>query len=253
MLALSAVASLARAQNSASWDGFYASFDIGGANPKACSNSTLNGAAIDPAAASFSSCPGGGVVGGIQFGENFQTKRLVWGLGADLDYWSSGTADTSGVFTGAAPPAGTYGFTGKFSPKEFAILGGHIGYAGNLFMPYVRAGAVLTTGSQTTTLHYLPPGGTQTLASFNAGKNYNSIGWAGGGGVDVGLNGAWSITAEYLHISLGKGADSTTACTGAPGACAAFEGIALESSHTAFNANMFRIGISYWFNYWDKP
>jgi len=51
MLALSAVASLARAQNSASWDGFYASFDIGGANPKACSNSTLNGAAIDPAAA----------------------------------------------------------------------------------------------------------------------------------------------------------------------------------------------------------
>ncbi len=253
MLASSAVAGLTHAQDGASWDGFYASFDIGGANPKACSTSVLNGAGIDPATAAFTSCPRSGAVGGIQFGENFQIHRLVWGLGADIDYWSTGTANTSTVFIGAAPPAGTYGFTGKFSPREFAILGGKVGYAGNLLMPYVRAGAVFTTGSQNTTLRYLPPGAAQTVASFGAGKSYDTTGWAGGTGIDVGLNGQWSLTAEYLRISLGKGTDSTTICAGTAGACAPFAGIALATTHTAFTANMFRIGISVWFNYWDKP
>ncbi len=51
-------------------------------------------------------------------------------------------------------------------------------------------------------------------ASFGEGKNFASTGWAAGGGAEIGLNGAWSITAEYLHVSLGKGSSSTAACAG---------------------------------------
>jgi hypothetical protein len=71
--------------------------------------------------------------------------------------------------------------------------------------------------------------------------------------MEIGLNGAWSISAEYLHMNLGKGSSSTTTCAGAASACAAFAGISLDNTHNAFTANIFRIGVNYWFNYWDKP
>lgn len=254
ILLLTSGVRLACAQSNAPWDGAYGGILLGGANPNACSTATLSGAMLGPASpTTLSSCPGSGIVGGLQFGENYQTKRLVWGVGADVDFWDAKDTASTLKFTGAAPPAGTYGYAGKFSPKEFAILGGRIGYAGDIFLPYVRAGAVITTGARDSTVNYLPTGAVSPVASFNGGKNFASTGWAAGGGADIGLNGAWSITAEYLHVSLGKGADSTTTCEGTAAACAAFAGISVESTHHEFTANMFRIGINYWFDYWSKP
>jgi hypothetical protein len=29
--------------------------------------------------------------------------------------------------------------------------------------------------------------------------------------------------------------------------------VSLDTTHNTFTANVFRIGINYWFNYWDKP
>lgn len=253
VLALTSIAGAVSAQNSAAWDGFYAGINLGGVNTSACSSATLNGVAIDPTTTTFSSCPSGRGVGGLQIGENFQTKRLVWGVGADLDFMSSKDNNPTLRFAGPAPPAGTYASAGRLSPKDFAIVGARIGYAGDVFMPYVRAGGVFTLGSQSASISYTPIGTVVPIASFNEGKNFGSSGWAAGAGAEIGLNGAWSITAEYLHLSLSKGADSTTTCAGAAATCAAFAGISLDSSHTGFTANVFRVGINYWFNYWDKP
>ena len=97
------------------------------------------------------------------------------------------------------------------------------------------------------------PGAAAPAASFDEGKNFASTGWVAGGGIEIGLNGAWSVTAEYLHMSLGKGASATTTCAGTAAACAPFAGVSLDSTHDGFTANIFRIGINYWFNYWDKP
>jgi len=253
-LMLVSAAGVASAQSSTPWDGFYLGADVGSLSSKVCTSSTLNGAGIDPTGEKpFTGCSGSGLAGGLQFGENFQLNRLVLGIDVDLLVSSSSSASSTSSFTGQAPPPGTYSFSGKLSPGDFAIIGGRVGYGGNLIFPYLRAGGVVTTGSKSSTLNYTPAGTTAPIASFSGGKNFNSTGWAAGGGAEIGLNGAWSISAEYLHMSLGKGSSSATTCAGAAAACAAFAGVSLENNHGSFTANVFRIGINYWFNYWDKP
>jgi outer membrane immunogenic protein len=251
---LASIAGAASAQSDKPWDGPYAGVNAGGARNGTCISSALNGAAIDSqSAATLSSryCPSGGVVGGVQVGENFQTKRLVWGVGADLDAWSAKDDKASLKYAGAAPPPGTYAFSGKLTPNDFAIIGPRIGYAGDLWLPYLRVGAIVTTGSHNSTLSYAPAGAAKATASFNGGQNFKTTGWAAGGGTEIGLNGAWSITAEFLHVNLGKGSNPTTICSGSTSACAAFSGISLGSTHDRFTANVFRVGINYWFRYWE--
>jgi outer membrane immunogenic protein len=252
--ALLLTAGVASAQSTPSWDGFYLGASLGGESTNVCNSSVLTGMNIDPATSTLSRCSSGGLVGGLQFGENFQFKRLVFGIGADVVISEAKSDSSTLQFMGAAPPPGTYSLSGKSSPKDFAIVGGRIGYGGNVFFPYVRAGAVaVIAGSQSTTLAYIPAGTSTPVASFDGGKNFNSTGWAAGAGAEIGLNGAWSISAEYLHMSLGKGSSPTSTCAGAVSACSAFAGVSLETTHNTFTANVFRIGINYWFNYWDKP
>lgn len=250
--ALILMTQVASGQNATAWEGFYLGASLGNQNGKVCNSSTLTGVGIDPAAATFTSCSGSGLLGGLQFGENVQFKKLVVGIGADIVISEAKSDDSTLHFSGAAPPPGTYSFSGRLSPKDFAILGGRIGYGGTLLFPYVRGGAVVA-GSQSSTLEYIPTGAAAPVASFAGGKNFQTTGWAAGAGMEIGLNGAWSISAEYLHVNLGKDSNSTTTCAGAAGACAAFAGISLDNAHNSFTANIFRIGVNYWFNYWDKP
>jgi outer membrane immunogenic protein len=245
-------AGVASAQSTTPWDGFYLGASLGGENTKFCGSSVLTGLNIDPATSIFTRCSSGGLVGGLQFGEDFQIKRLVLGIGADFVISQAKSDSATLQFMGAAPPSGTYSLSGKLSPKNFAIISGRIGYGGKVFFPYVRAGAVVT-GSQSSTLAYVPPGATTPVASFDGGKNFNSTGWAAGTGAEIGLNGAWSISAEYLHMSLGKGSSVASTCAGAASACLAFAGVSLDTTHNNFTANVIRIGINYWFDYWDKP
>jgi opacity protein-like surface antigen len=112
-------------------------------------------------------------------------------------------------------------------------------------------GGILPLGPRNNDLFYTAPGAAPSTASFGAGKSYSAAGWAAGGGFELGLNGAWSISAEYLHANLGKGSDSAAACQGSASACAAFSGISLESVHGALTTNIFRVGVIYYFDYWD--
>ena len=113
-------------------------------------------------------------------------------------------------------------------------------------------GAIVDPGSRDSTLSYTPAGATKPAASFSGGKDFSSVGWAAGGGFELGLNGAWSITAEYLRANLGKGSNSATVCSGSVAACAAFAGDTLENVHEGLSENLFRIGITYWFGYWQQ-
>jgi outer membrane immunogenic protein len=115
----------------------------------------------------------------------------------------------------------------------------------------LRVGTILTAGSHNSTLFYTPTGATKPTASFSGGKDFSTTGWVAGGGFELGLNGAWSITAEYLYVNLGKGSYSTTACNGSAAVCAAFSGISFDNIHKGFSANIFRVGVTYWFGYWE--
>ncbi|HME37621.1 MAG TPA: outer membrane beta-barrel protein [Steroidobacteraceae bacterium] len=248
-----AVADGASAQSQYSWDGVYAGANLGTASNNTCNSWSLTGAPIDPTiAAAFSNrtCPNNSAfVGGVRIGDNFQYKRLVWGLGAEVDDWNAKNHNLTFKYMGSASPAGTYALTGKLNPSGFAILGPRIGYAGDHWLPYLRAGTIITGGSNDSTLSYTPVGATKPTASFSGGKNFASTGWVAGGGVELVLSGPWSISAEYLHANLGKGSNSTSTCTGAAAACAAFSGVSLDSVHNSLTANMFRIGFNYWFWY----
>jgi outer membrane immunogenic protein len=196
-------------------------------------------------------CPSGGVIGGAEFGDNFQTKRLVWGVAADVDVWSTQDSNPSLKYAGAVLPPGTYAFSGKLSPNDFIVVGPRIAYAGDLWLPYLRVGALIAAGSRDSTLSYSPAGSTKATASFSEAKDFASTGWVAGGGAEIGLNGAWSITAEYLHVNLGKGSNPAGICNGSAAACSGFSGISLDSTHGDFTANIFRVGINYWFGYWE--
>jgi outer membrane immunogenic protein len=253
VVALASFASAASAQSDNPWAGFYAGLNAGGAWNSTCNNTTLAGASIDTAvAATFynrNCANGGSFVGGVQIGDNFQYKHLVLGFGADLDIRSAKSQNLSLSYAGTVPPAGTYNYSSKLGPSDFAILGPVVGYANNQWMPYLKAGAIIASGSRDSALFYTPVGATKYTASFG-GKSFSSTGWVAGGGAQYGLNGPWSITAEYLHANLSKGSDSSASCAGVASACAAFSGISLDSTRLSSTANIFRVGINYWFSYW---
>ena len=252
LLSLGLFAGAASAQSDTPWDGLYVGVNAGGALNKTCANSALRGLTENVTESTrLSNCASGDLLGGVQIGENFQTKRLVWGIGADVDIWSAKSDNPLVKYSGQVPPAGTYAFSGKTTPSDFLVVGTRLGYAGDLWLPYLRAGAIITTGSRDSTLSYTPPGATKPTASFNGGKAFGSTGWVAGGGTEIGLNGAWSITAEYLHVNFSKGSDTTATCTGAASTCAAFSGISFTGIRTSDSTNIFRIGINHWFGYWE--
>jgi hypothetical protein len=238
-------------QGEASWDGVYAGVNLGAGSNATCDSWALSGATPAIAAVFYNrTCPNSDrFVGGAQIGDAFQYQRLVWSFGADFDAWSAGSYDRSLRYAGKVPPPGTYTFSGRLSPSGFGIIGPRIGYAGDHWLPYLRVGAIITGGSRGSTLSYTPTGTAKPTVSFSGGRTFASAGWVTGGGVELVLSGPWSISADYVHASLGNGSDSIASCAGSASACAAFSGISLDSAHNSFTANIFRIGINYWFGY----
>jgi outer membrane immunogenic protein len=249
LLAL-ALAGAASARTDIPWDGFYFGGNVGDASASSCNGWALHGAALDPAITSQDCSKSSALLGGVQLGETFQTQRLVWGIGADLDFWGAKSLNQSLKYSGAVPAAGTLAFSSKQGPRGFAVIGPRIGYAGDTWLPYVRVGAIIALGSRDSTLFYTPTAGTKPTASFGGGPDFSTTGWVAGGGFELGLNGAWSITAEYLHANLGKGANSAAACSGIAAACGGFSGIFFDNTHEGVSANLFRVGVTYWFGYW---
>lgn len=253
ILALTSFAGARRVQSEAAWDGVYAGVNAGAGSNATCGSWALSGATINPAIATMFSnrtCPNSDMfVGGMQIGDAFQYKRLVWSLGADLDAWSAGNYDRSLKHAGSVPPPGTYAFSGKLSPSGFPIIGPRIGYAGDHWLPYLRVGAIITGGSHDSTLSYTPTGAAKPTASFSGGRAFSSAGWVTGGGAELVLSGPWSLSAEYVRASLGRGSNSIATCAGSASACTSFSGISLDSAHNNFTADIFRIGVNYWFGY----
>jgi Outer membrane protein beta-barrel domain len=239
------------AQGATSWDGVYAGVNVGAASNATCHSWALDGvpAAADEMFASRTCASNDRFVGGVQIGDAFQYQRLVLSLGADLDAWSAASYGRSVRFAGNVPPPGVYTFSGRLNPSRFAVLGPRIGYAGDHWQPYLKVGAIITGGSGASTLSYAPTATAKPTASFNGGRTFASVGWVAGGGVELVLSGPWSFSAEYARASLGDGSGSIAGCAGSASACAAFSGISLDGAHNGFSANLFRIGINYWFDY----
>jgi outer membrane immunogenic protein len=112
-----------------------------------------------------------GITGGVQGGYNWQVGHIVFGAETDLQ------------LTGAEDTFASY----KFSNPWFGTLRGRMGYAFDNVLLYGTAG--LAYG-----------GGRLTIAGLSESQAH--MGWAAGGGVEIGLTPHWSARAEYLFTSL---------------------------------------------------
>jgi len=114
-----------------------------------------------------------GLAGGVQAGYNWQSGQFVFGGETDLQL--SGADDTFAPW--------------KFSNPWFGTLRARAGVAMNSFLLYGTAGFAY--------------GGIKgEIPGLTESKSHG--GWTVGGGVEVGLNQAWSAKAEYLYVDLGN-------------------------------------------------
>jgi opacity protein-like surface antigen len=231
------------------WDGNYFGVNLGSASVKSCNSfgfSASNGAAP---LLSDAYCDKSSFLGGVQIGDNFEQNHMILGIAVDLDYWSSQKVNQAQSTKGSLP-AGTYDYSSKETPSFLALVTPRFGYDFGEFMPYVRAGLALAPGVHDSAFYYTPEGSIPATAKFNGGKDLSTAGWAAGGGFELGFKGPWSLSAEYLHASLGKGSNSASGCSGTAANCAPFAGATFTTSHQGFTANLVRIGVTYYFSYW---
>jgi outer membrane immunogenic protein len=242
-----------------SWTGLYVGADIGGG----WTRSNVIYSANDPASADFladgndalgDSFRSSGAVGGFQLGYNYQFNRN-WLVGFETDFnWTSLKGSKVTPYFGGL----------EFSSAEqridsFGTVRGRLGYlpTANL-LAYVTGG--FAYGRVERTANYAAAnGGNLTIVDGGfsltctspptgicfAGSSANTLtGWSFGGGLEYALGQAWSVKAEYLHVSLGSRSLTEVAPSPVPG----FMPSTLNANYNQININTVRVGLNYQFH-----
>jgi outer membrane immunogenic protein len=127
---------------------------------------------------------GDGVFGGVQAGYNFRTGNLVWGVEADI---------SAASITGGTPcPNPTFSCDSDISMLGSVRL--RAGFTTSRMLIYGTGGFGFGRVDISTTSAALGTNGTER----------NATGWTAGGGVELMVDGGWSIKAEYLYYDLGS-------------------------------------------------
>ncbi len=215
----------ARAQGAFNWTGFYVGGHTGaGIDYNQFSNpygSTLFGSEVRSP---------GPFIGG-QFGYNYQSGQMVYGLQADAT-WSN-LQGTATCMQPAKEGAGAAGFVGSFfgatcqaEPDWFGTLTARGGLAfgpNGRMLAYGKGGLawihndVEMAQNNIQAPDYGPGDSTTT-------SKYVQWGWTLGAGLEYALSSRWSLGLEYDYLSFGKRSLATP--NGGPLANPAFDGIA---------------------------
>jgi outer membrane immunogenic protein len=215
-----------------SWNGFY----IGGQAGYAFGRNAINltpDANFEPAFAN-GTIPGTladnprGVLGGIEYGTNWQFGRTVFGLESDLSFGNIKSSQTN-VTTAIT--------VGEQKLSWFNTTRARAGYTVTdnvlLYATGGLASARANVSSSVTT-----PGLCGGVGNCPAGSASKILwGWTVGGGLEYGV-GRWSVKAEYLRYDLGNLNYNMTDPT-APGAFIA--------TSTKFSGHIVRAGLNYRF------
>jgi outer membrane immunogenic protein len=177
-----------------SWTGLYAGFNLGYGRVE------TNGGFRDGAAASASRS--GGVIGGGQFGYNWQTGYALLGLEADLQ------ASGQRVQTTFATPGLV--IREKDEIPWFGTVRGRLGITPTDGLLLYASGGLAYGRAKASGTVTVPASG---AAGFEASEV--KFGWTAGGGIEAAVLGHWTMKLEYLHIDLGDLALNTTV-RGAP-------------------------------------
>ena len=170
-----------------SWTGLYVGVNIGGGWMNNFNRNgwgtTFNGVVWVPTPAVAGGSSGGGVVGGVQAGYNFQlTPMFVIGLETDFQ----GTSIKGGN-------GGGLGFGGVTrSVDDFGTVRGRVGVT----LPGWSQLLVYGTGG-------FAYGDIRLNHGWLGNLHGSAIGWSAGGGLEYAILPNWSVKAEYLYTNLG--------------------------------------------------
>lgn len=201
----------------APWTGFYAGVNAGAgfadATVATTGQAAINSSTVaDGARPPFTKMDPNGFIGGGQFGYNWQSGGLVYGIEADLQ-----DADIrlrrNVVTTGSAFP----GTRNNLFYQELEYLGtvrARLGYAWGSTMLYGTGG--LAYGGVTNAVNFSGPlpAGTQQFTGLH---NSTSYGYSAGGGIEQAFGARWSIKTEYLYYDLGSNVVSASVIPGSGG------------------------------------
>jgi|SRR5215469_16146521 len=239
------------------WQGFYAGVNLGAAwldahgtlTPTGCFTTAGGcGAAAGGGGASRSfsrSFNASGVIGGIQWGYNWQlAPQWMAGLETDFAGTSLGSSRDT-VFALSGPLSGTATVHSSAGQDFLGTVRGRVGF--------IPAPQLLLFG--TGGFAYGQQSGSTSITFSRAGDVYSGstsnlrTGWAAGGGAEWQFAPQWSLKAEYLHVDLGAGGSHDIVITN-PGVTGVNPTAAFHSSLSS-NENVFRIGVNY--HFWVPP
>jgi outer membrane immunogenic protein len=165
------------------WTGFYLGAHVGGLIGGASWTDPLSGLSDDPVAAS--------VLGGAQFGVNWQEAAFVYGF----------EVDASGFGLQAQATDGT-GNVHTLAANWLSTITARAGYSFGVTMVYLKGGAAFGDERNTVTT---PLGITATTGSNT------QVGWTIGAGAEYAIDRHWSVKAEYNYIDLSHPSGTLTA------------------------------------------
>jgi outer membrane immunogenic protein len=196
------------------WSGFYAGGNIGGAwgYTDAGTTTVFDQAGFGyfnprspPAIADAGDqdiTPTGFTAGG-QAGYNRQFGWLVVGAEVDVDYFG-----IKGATSGGAPYPnnlpGSFTVRSSVSTDWLVTARPRVGWAVNNWLIYVTGG--LAVGDLKGKFSFADTAGATESGSISSTK----AGWTFGGGIEVGMQGPWTVRVEYLRVDLGS-ASTTSA------------------------------------------
>jgi outer membrane immunogenic protein len=172
------------------WTGFY----IGGHMGTALSHVTASdpaGVIFVPLGASISD-DATGFLGGVQFGLNWQTGNLVFGVQGDMSWTSINPSIVDPFLTTT---------TLNYKTDWLANVTGRVGYAWDNILLYGKGGAAWVHNNVSVTDPTIP---------LNATGNENRIGWTAGGGLEYGFAPNWTGFIEYDYIAFGTAGITVT-------------------------------------------
>ncbi|MGZ5870916.1 MAG: outer membrane protein [Bradyrhizobium sp.] len=226
------------------WTGFYIGGNIGyswGRSANTATLSDLRTGAIFATATSRNDV--NGVIGGGQFGYNWQMSNWVAGIEADLQ-GSGERGSTNFTCVGCSDFGGDITSTLTQKLSWFGTLRGR---AGVLVTP-----TVLLYGTGGLAFGEVDTAGSITGSTGNAlatilfpGVNNTQVGWTAGAGIEAQIAGNWTMKFEYLYMDLGTVSAGPITATG----ILATGRIPVAASYSAhFTDNIVRVGFNYLLN-----
>jgi outer membrane immunogenic protein len=235
------------------WTGCYVGGNVGGAWQ---SSDTVLSVVNDPTAGYFAPAAipgvqasgtgrlaGGGFIGGVQAGCNYQTQNIVWGIESDFD-WLKQNAAFGGTFS-YTTDGHPYSLTVSDDPSWLYTLRGRIGWAVDRSLWYVTGGLAATKLN----FQQAFAEGAFTPTPELTSDSTSVIGWTVGAGGEYALADNWSIRAEYLFAQFrdtaaGRLVNGLGAPPGCPGT---FSCGATFSNAVTANLHVARVGLNYRF------